>query len=90
MLADFSNELAAVERLVELRKVRDQAQEWVDQLGDVHGREILELVGDWGPWRGAMPPPGSLMVALPYPPYQPALTTTPSAAARIGVPSSAP
>jgi hypothetical protein len=31
-----------------------------------------------------------MIVALPYPPYQLALTITPSADARIGVPSLAP
>ncbi|MGI8803680.1 MAG: recombinase family protein, partial [Solirubrobacteraceae bacterium] len=46
MLADFTNELAAKERLVELRRVHDLAQERVDQLCDVGGREILELDGD--------------------------------------------
>ncbi|MGI8801443.1 MAG: recombinase family protein [Solirubrobacteraceae bacterium] len=47
MLDDFTNEPAAKERLVELRRVRDLAQERVDQVGDVGSREFLCLGEDW-------------------------------------------
>ncbi len=47
-LSDFANEPAAVERLAELRRVRDSARDRLDRLGPAPEEAFVLLAHDWG------------------------------------------